>query len=213
MLEQLFNLIKTNSQNEIIDNPAIPNEQNNHAVGLAADSVFNGLQGALANGGLKSVLGMFTGNGDTNGSNPIVGNIIHSLTGSLASKFGIDENQASGIASSLIPSILSKMANKTNDPNDSSFDINGIMGSLTGGNSSQGSPVEIPGMDQNLSGGIDFGGILKNLSGGVLDNNHDGSLGLDDLAGLIGKAKGGAQQGQQSSSQGGVMDMLKGFMN
>jgi hypothetical protein len=213
MLEQLFNLIKTNSQNEIIDNPAIPNEQNNHAVGLAADSVFNGLQGALANGGLKSVLGMFTGNGDTNGSNPIVGNIIHNLTGSLASKFGIDENQASGIASSLIPSILSKMANKTNDPNDSSFDINGIMGSLTGGNSSQGSPVEIPGMDQNQSGGIDFGGILKNLSGGVLDSNQDGSLGLDDLAGLIGKATGGAQQGQQSSSQGGVMDMLKGFMN
>ncbi len=213
MLEQLFNLVKTSSQSEIIDNPAIPNEQNNHAVGLAADSVYNGLQGALANGGLKSVLGMFTGNGDTSGSNPIVGGIINNLAGSLANKFGIDASKAADMANSLIPSVLAKLTSKTNDPNDSSFDINGIIGSLTGGNSSQGSPVQIPGMEQGQGGGIDFGGILKNLSGSGLDSNNDGSVGLDDLAGMIGKATGGAQQQGQSQSNGGVMDLLKGFMN
>ena len=213
MLEQLFNLIKNESQQEIIDNPAIPNDHNNHAVGMATDSIFSGLQGALANGGLKDVLGMFTGSGNTNSSNPIVGGIIKSLVGGLMSKFGMDNGAASGIAASLIPSILGKLVNKTNDSNDSSFDINGIIGSLMGGNSAQGSPVEIPGMQSQQGGsGVDFGGILKNLAGGALDSNHDGSLGLDDLAGVIGKATGGAQQASQQQSGGGIMDLLKGFM-
>lgn len=214
MLEQLFNLIKNESQNEIINNPAIPNEHNNHAVGLATDSIFSGLQGALANGGLKDVLGMFTGGGNTNSSNPIVGGIINNLVGSLMHKFGIDNAAATSIASSMIPSILGKLVNKTNDPNDSSFNINGIIGSLMGGNSSQGSPVEVPGVQGQQGGGIDFGGILKNLTSGGLDSNHDGSVGIDDIAGLVGKVTGGAQQqNQQQSSGGGIMDLLKGFMN
>lgn len=214
MLEQLFNLIKNESQNEIINNPAIPNEHNNHAVGLATDSIFSGLQGALANGGLKDVLGMFTGAGNTSGNNPIVGGIINNLVGSLMHKFGIDNAAATGIASSIIPSILGKLVNKTNDPNDSSFNINGIIGSLMGGNSSQGSPVEVPGIQGQQGGGIDFGGILKSLTSGGLDSNHDGSVGIDDIAGLVGKVTGGAQQqNQQQASGGGIMDLLKGFMN
>ncbi len=216
MLEQLFKLIQNESQNEIISNPAIPEEHNNHAVGLATDSIFSGLQGALANGGLKDVLGMFTGNGNTSANNPIVGGIINNLVTSLTHKFGIDNAAASGIASSLIPSILGKLVKKTNDAGDSSFDINGIIGSLTGGSSSQGSPVQIPGTEnQESGGGIDFGSILKNLSSGGLDSNHDGSLGLDDLSGLIGKVTGGAQQQNQGqpSGAGGIMDLLKGFMN
>ena len=213
MLEQLFNLIKNESQNEIINNPAIPNEHNNHAVGLATDSIFSGLQGALANGGLKDVLGMFAG-GNTSSNNPIVGGIINNLVGGLMNKFGIDSPMATSIASSLIPSILGKIVHKTKDPNDSSFDINGIIGALTGGNSSQGSPVQIPGLQQQQGGGgIDFGGILKNLAGGAIDSNHDGSIGLDDLSGLIGKVTGGAQQQNQQQQGGGIMDLLKGFMN
>jgi hypothetical protein len=44
MIEQLFKLIQSESANEIINNPVIPNENNNHAIGLATDSIFSGLQ-------------------------------------------------------------------------------------------------------------------------------------------------------------------------
>ncbi|HOZ51108.1 MAG TPA: hypothetical protein PLU17_04580 [Chitinophagaceae bacterium] len=216
MLEQLFSLIKNESQNEIINNPVIPNEQNNHAVGLATDSIFSGLQGALANGGLKDVLGMFTGGGNTSSNNPIVGGIINNFVGSLMQKFGIDSPMATSIASSLIPSIIGKMVNKTNDPNDNGFDINGIIGALTGSNASQGGGVQLPGVQNAQEGGIDFGGILKTLTSGGLDSNKDGSIGIDDLAGMIGKVTSGAQQQnqqQQPSGGGGIMDLLKGFMN
>jgi hypothetical protein len=217
MLEQLFNLIRSESESEIINNPAIPNELNNHAVGLATDSIFGGLQNALANGGLKSVLGMFTGGNDSPANsgfanNPLVGGMINNFVGSLMKKFGIDNSMATGIAASLIPKILGKLVNKTNDSGDSSFDINGIIGALTGGNSQGGGAVQLPGLQDNpqASGGIDFGGILKNLTSGGLDANKDGSIGLDDLSGIVGGLVGGKQQSQQSG--GGVMDMLKGLI-
>ena len=214
MLEQLFNLIKNESEQEIINNPNIPNELNNQAVGLATESIFSGLQGALASGGLKDVLSMFAGKGNTQ-SSPIASGIINSLVRNLMQKFGIENAAAVNIASSLIPNILSKMVSKTNDPGDNNFDINGIIGALTGGNSSQGTPVQLPGVPEQHAGGIDFGGILKSLAGNSLDSNNDGSIGLDDLAGIVGKVTGGTQQQnqQQPAGGGGIMDLLKGFMN
>lgn len=214
MLEPLFKLVQQESVTEIIDNPAIPNEHNNHAVGLATDSIFNGLQNSLSSGGLKDVLGMFGNNNNVSAKNPVVGGIIENLVGSLSSKFGLDEKTASGIAKSLIPNILGKLVSKTNDPSDSSFDINSIIGTLMGGATSQGSPVEIPGLQNAQGGSVDFGSIVKNLSSGSLDSNQDGSIGLDDLSGLIAKVsgKGNTQTGEKVSG-GGVMDMLKGLMN
>jgi len=211
MLEQLFKLIENESQNEIINNPAIPEEQNNHAVGLAADSIFNGLQGKLANGGLKDVLDMFAGKQSTGTDNSLVSGITGNFITNMMNKFGIDSDKAEAIAKSVIPGVLGKLVNKTNDPNDSSFNINGVIGSLLGGDSSQGSPVQVDGLAGQQDGGIDFSAILKNLSSGGLDSNNDGSIGLDDLSGLIGKMTGGKQNGEQQKS-GGVMDLLKGFM-
>jgi hypothetical protein len=217
MLEQLFNLIKNESETEITTNTAIPDEHNNHAVGLATDSIFGGLQGALANGGLKNVLGMFAGGGSGSSltNNPIVGGMVSNLVGGLMSKFGMNNGIASSIASSIIPKVLGKLINKTNDDGDSSFNINGIIGALTGGNAQQGGGVSLPGLQdhpQASAGGIDFGGILKNLAGGGLDANHDGHLGLDDLSGAISGIVGGKMQNQQQQSGGGIMDMLKGFI-
>jgi hypothetical protein len=216
MIEQLFQLVQQESQTEIINNPAIPNEHNNQAVGLATSSIFKGLQGALANGGLKDVIGMFGGQASTDTNNPMVGGIVNNLVEGLMNKFGIDSPMAKSIAASLIPSIMGKLVHRTNDPSDTGFDINNIIGALTGGNASS-AGVQIPN-GQNVpasGGGIDFGSIVKSLSSGGLDANHDGSIGLDDLSGLIGGAAANAQQqhqGEQQPQGGGIFDMLKGLM-
>lgn len=78
-------------------------------------------------------------------------------------KFGLDHGAASGIAASLIPTVLQKLVHKTNDPNDSSFSLGSILGSLTGG------------------GGV--GSILNNLGGGS-------NSGSQDDGGVLGKIKG-----------------------
>ena len=49
------------------------------------------------------------------------------------SKFGLGQTEANGVASNLIPNVIQSLVHKTNDPNDSSFSIEGILSHLTGG--------------------------------------------------------------------------------
>ena len=184
MLKNLFNLIKEHGTDAVINNPAIPNEQNNVVLADATHSVADGLQGALAGGGLQSILSLFSsgenhsgGNGLLN--NPIVSNIISSFTNKLTSNHGIGADQASGVANNLIPGVISSLINKTNDPNNSSFDIGSIINSLSGGGGAQN------------GGGFDIASLVSKFTSGGLDANNDGHVGLDDL---ISKVTGQAQE-------------------
>lgn len=203
MLENLFNLIKEQGQEAVIENPVVPNEQNNAVLASATSSVAEGFQGVLAGGGLSDIMSMFGGTqnsaASSNGlsgliNNPIVGNIISSFTNKLTNQHGIAQDQASGIAGNLIPSVISKLITRTQDPNDSGFDMNSIIGSLTGGGTQ--------------GGGFDLQGLLGKFGGGGLDSDGDGKVEISDI---ISKVTNGAKQ-QQSSGGGGLMDMIKGFM-
>lgn len=203
MLENLFSLVKEQGFTAVINNPQVPNEQNDAVLASATDSVAGGLQNALASGGLQSVLSLFgnRANNDSGGigslmNNPLVQSIIGNFTSKLTNNHGINSNQANGIAGSLIPSVISSLIGKTKDPNDNSFDMNSIIGSLTGGGGNTG------------GNSIDFNGLLNKFGGGGLDSDGDGQVELSDI---ISKVTGGAQQ-SQTSGGGGLMDMIKGFM-
>jgi len=207
MLEQLFSLINESAQKEIINNPNIPNEQNNTAVGLATESIFSGLQSALANGGLQEVLGLFSGKNQVNQKNPLVGNIIQQLIGTLINRIGLSNKSASGLAGGLIPMILGQLINKTKDPGNSQFDINGILGALLGGNSSHGTPVQLP---NNNDREIDFSNILGSM---MQDKDGDGDVDLQDILGSVQQAAGNMQVHQtQNGQNGGLMDILGQLM-
>jgi len=206
MLEELFNLVKNNAQDAVINNPAVPNEQNNAVIASATHSVAEELQGTLAGGGLQNVLSLFGGGGSNGGSsllnNPIVSSIISNFTNKLTNDHGIAGNQASGIAQSLIPSVLSNLISRTNNPTDNGFNINSIIGSLTGGGATA---------SQSGVGGFDLNGIMSKFTGGGgLDTDGDGKIEISDI---VSKVTGGAQQAQAGGSGGGLMDMIKGFMN
>jgi len=206
MLEELFNLVKGSARETVINNPEIPNEHNNAVIAEATNTVAGGLQNMMAGGGLQNILSLFSGGSDQqNGlqNNPIVnmmkGHFISKLTG----KFNMDSGQASSVANNLIPDVLRKLVNKTNDPGDSSFDINSIIGSLTGGATSQ---------QAGAGSGFDFQKILSGFTSGGLDSNNDGQVGLDDI---ISKVSGGAARQvrqQNGNSGGGLMDMIQGFL-
>lgn len=131
MLENLLNLVKENAGSAIIDNPAIPNEKNDAAISEATSGIMDHLKTAMAGGGLSSISEMFSG-GDVK-NNPMISSMSNSVAQKLMSKFGISSEQASGIVSNLIPNVMSSLVKKTNDPNDKSFDLQGIIGSLSGG--------------------------------------------------------------------------------
>lgn len=168
MLDQLLNLVKENAQDLIVNNPSVPNQFNDAAIGEAGNAIHDQLSRAVSNGNLQDVLGLF-GQAQNLQNNPLVGNIVSQLSGSLGSKFGVDGAQAQQIAGQLIPQILGSLVNKTNNPNDVSFNINDIMGHLGGGGNK----------------GIDFGNIVSQLQQG----------GKVDLGGLAGQFLGGNKGG------------------
>lgn len=128
MFENLLKLVTENAGDTIINNPAIPNEKNDSAISTATEGIMGHLKGMMGSGGVENLLDMFKGN-DVQG-HPAVAGISQQVAGSLMEKFGIDSKQASGIVGDLIPKVMGQLVNKTNDPNDKSFDLSDIIGNL-----------------------------------------------------------------------------------
>ncbi|TAH26869.1 MAG: hypothetical protein EAZ07_03055 [Cytophagales bacterium] len=165
MLDQLLNLVKENAGDTIINNPSIPNQHNDEAISLASSSIFDALKGQVSNGGIGNLIGMFSGGGTSIDSNQLVSGLVSNLSGQYAQKFGISPETANNVASSLITTVIGKFINKTNDPSDSSFDLNNILGSLTG------------------KGSSDIAGMIGQFTG----NGQSQTSGANNLGGIIGK--------------------------
>lgn len=167
MFDQLLSLVKENAGTDIIENAAIPNERNDEAVEAATQSISDTFQNAIQSGNVQDVMQLFNDNGNNVSAQPLAQNMQGSLVDKLTSQFGLSGSQAGGIASSLIPMVLNKFIRKTNDPNDSSFDISSILGSLGGSNFDVGSVLSQFGLGK--SGGQSSGGgitdALKNIFG------------------------------------------------
>ena len=133
MLENLTDLVKQYAGDAIINNPAIPNEKNDDAVATASGSILEGLKNAVSGGDLGALTSMFNGGSDAAANSAVSQNIQSGFVQNLMHKFGLDQGKAASIAGALIPIVMEKLVHKTNDPNDSSFDLGGIIGSLTSG--------------------------------------------------------------------------------
>ncbi len=133
MLENLTNLVKQYAGDAIINNPAIPNEKNDEVVSDASNSIFDGLKNVVSGGNVSDITNLFNGGGDAAASSAVSQNIQSGFVQNLMNKFGLDQGKAASIAAGLIPTVMQKLVHKTNDSNDSSFNLAGIIGSLTGG--------------------------------------------------------------------------------
>jgi hypothetical protein len=158
MLDNLLDLVKQHAGDAIINNPAIPNEHNDEVISSATSSIVDGLKNAVSSGNIGDITSLFNGGNVANSS--ILQNIQGGFAGDLMNKFGIDTTSASSIASNLIPTVLQKFVNKTNDPNDSSFDLQGILSHIGGGN------LDIQSLIGKFTGGQEgVGGIMDTLKG------------------------------------------------
>lgn len=192
MLEQLLGLIQDNSQEAIVQNPAVPNEHNNDVMQTILGSITGGLQQHAQSGNLQDIMGLLSGRasqGDTAGvmSNPVASSISNNAIGSIMEKFGLDSSAAGGIVATVIPSVLSGLAGKVSNPNDSSMDFNGLLGGLLGSGNAQ----------TSQSSGFDFNQIGYALA--------DGKLDMNDLMRVGGSMLGGGNSNQ--SQQGGGLDL------
>jgi hypothetical protein len=172
MLENLLELIKQNAGSAIINNPAIPDEHNDAAISEAGSSIVDGLKKMISQGNTQDVVNLFNHQGGDIASTPAARQLSGGFIQNLMDKFGLDHGAASGIASNLIPQVLQKLVHKTNDPNDSSFDIKGILSHLTGAGG-------------QANSGFDLQGLISQFTRG--GNANAGGAGiLDGIKGLFG---------------------------
>ena len=134
MLDQLIKLVEQNAGDAIIKNKAIPDQHNSAAIQAVAQQIFSGLQSQASQGNLTQVAGLFQGGSKNLSGNPIVSSLISSVASTVASKFGISQQAAQSMASSLLPTVMNQLVQKTNDPKDSSFDLTNIMKGVSGNN-------------------------------------------------------------------------------
>ena len=205
MLQELFNLVKGAAQESVINNPDVPNEHNNEVVAEATNTVASGLRNIVAGGGLQNLLSMFGSGGQQSGrsllNNPIVNMMVGHFSEKLMSKYKMGGTQASNVANSLIPNVIGDLINKTNDPNNSSFSLEGLLNSITGGRSAE----VVQEQQASSNAGFNLPDLISQFGGG---GQHGGG-GLMDI---VSKMAQGAQAQQQKNGGGGLMDLIKGFM-
>ncbi len=162
MLDQLIKLVEQNAGAAIIKNPAIPDQHNEAAIKDVASQIVNGLKSHATSGNLQQIVTLFkSGGGNAIANNPVVSSIITSVAGNLASKFGVSPQAAQSMASSLLPTVMNQLVSNTNNPADSSFDLGGILKTVSGNSS------------------LDVGSLIGQVTGG-------GSNPLGGLGGMIG---------------------------
>jgi len=173
MLEQLMGLIQDHSQSAIVNNPTIPNEQNNGIMQTIMGAITGGMQQHAQSGqeGMSGLAGLLGGQSGTSGeglmSHPIVSGIAQQAISSLMTKFGMDNSAASGVVSQVLPNVMGSMISKTNDPQNSSFNMTDIIGTMANGKVDMSEIMNIAGKFMGGGGQQQGGGGLGGLLGGL----------------------------------------------
>jgi hypothetical protein len=174
MLNELTQLAQEVGTEYMLSDNGLDNEHADKALGLASSTITESLQEQIASGNGQEVMNLLSGQQQVTSGNPIVNSIIGTFAGNIMQKFGIKNQVAQTIAAVVIPMVLQQLISKTNNPNDNSFNLQGILGGLFGNNSQM--------------GGFDIGSLL-NMVGGQTNQNQQG--GNDMIGGLINTFLGG----------------------
>ena len=166
MLENLNEMVRENVQESVVNNAAIPNEHNEAVIQAASGSIFDTLKNQLSSGNIGAVTDIFNGNNaeGTQVAAQASGSFIDKLSG-----LGINADTAKSLAAGIIPGLIAKFTQKTNDPNDSSFNIKDVLGSL-GGDDGKFDVSDVIGMfngggQAQQPGQTGEGGIMDKLKG------------------------------------------------
>lgn len=188
MLDILFKLIQQNTQEAVVDNPAVPNQHHEGVQQAIMQAIEGGLSDAVSKGNLTDVMDLFSKgtHADKIQGNPIVNQISGSLMDTLASKFNLAQPVSQGIIAQVLPLILSQLAGKVADQKDGSIDMNGVISAIAGGKAGDINFNEmLSGFMQGKTGGMDLGKIAGDLLSGSPDQNGGGLM--DSISGFLKK--------------------------
>lgn len=134
MFDQLLDLVKEHLGMATANNNDVPADQHAAVAQATTGSIMDTLKNLVSGGNLSQLTDLFRGQNSAAdvANHPVTQNATSDLVTNLMNKVGLNSDQASNVANSIVPAIMNKLVNKTNDPNDNSFNIQGILSSLGG---------------------------------------------------------------------------------
>lgn len=220
MLDQLFNIVKQFGKDTVVNNPDVPNEHNQEVMADATQTIASGFQNIMAGGGFQNILDLFKGGGNQSGvnsgggiggllKNPMVTMMIGYFISKLVSKYKMSPSAASNVANKLIPDSINDLIKQTNDPGNEKATLDNLVGALVG---RAGAGEQQAAIQEQNSGGNMLQDLLEKFTGGENGGSGAGGFDLQDIIGGLTKKAQNKFQDQQSGG-GGLMDLIKGFMN
>jgi hypothetical protein len=128
MFDQILDLVKEHLNNDQQVAQQIPADKTNEVHREVAAHVDSGIKEQAAKSGIGGLLSSLAG--QLSSGNTVTNAIQGGLVATLGSKLGLPPAATGAIAAAL-PGILSKFANKANDPNDHSITHEGISKSIS----------------------------------------------------------------------------------
>ena len=132
MIENLTKLIRENSDELNLNNQAIKNENKEAVISETVNVIISQLKIEVSKGNIIGLTEILNSNGNLS-NNKIVLAMVSNFSESLLAKFELNNNDAEHISQNLIPTIMHQLILKTNDLNDDSFNIQGLLSNLGGG--------------------------------------------------------------------------------
>lgn len=174
MFDQLTELVKQYGGDAIVNNPAVPNEQNEAVIKETSRSIFSGLKEMASENNLDDLAGILSGKVPIDVNNSVVKNLSSKVSEHLEEKYYLSPQNASGITDNLLPQVLGGLIGNAQDPNQPEFNVQDIISSISDG---QGGGL----MDLVSK----YGGKLG------LDQDGDGQVGMSDAVAAVTKKSGG----------------------
>lgn len=214
MLDSLLDGIKGQVASTLAEKAGLDMGQAEQAVPVAGESIKEGLMGAVSEGNVSDIMGMFSG-GDMQQSS-----IFQKIAGIFTGKLGaLGIGGGAAVSALALPMILNKIKGAaSNDAGE--MDASGLMGVLGGnaggllGGLTGGAGGMLGAAMGAVTGGAGAaGGVLGSVMGAVTGGAGDAAEGAGGaLGGIMDAVKGGAGDaaGGAGGALGGVMDAVKG---
>jgi len=139
MFEKMLGMVKDEVANAVGGMSTIPQAKQGAVVETTANSLMNGLK-QYANpaslGALLEIGGV--AKGAAGGSSKMMSGLSSGVVGDLTSKLGLTPAVAQSIAASVIPAVMSLFKKHVDDPAQPEFNLQSIVGSLTGASDASG---------------------------------------------------------------------------
>ena len=161
MIENLTKLIRENSLELILNNQAIKNENKEAIISETVNVIISQLKIEVSKGNIAGLTEVLKSNGNLS-NNKIVLAMVSNFSESLLTKFELNNNDAEHISQKLIPEVMNQLVSKTNDPNDDSFNIQGLLSNL-GGNGLGGMLINMFSSNKKEGNNGGLGGMFKNF--------------------------------------------------